>query len=59
MNEQPKGTILSGYRILDLTDEKGILSTRLMAGISAEVIRVEKLGVRSVGIVDIKLVGHG
>jgi hypothetical protein len=29
MDEQPKGTILSGYRILDLTDEKGILSLRL------------------------------
>jgi len=30
MDEQPKGTILSGYPILDLTDEKGILSPRLL-----------------------------
>ncbi len=35
---------LSGYRILDLTDEKGMLSTRLLAGMGAEVIRVEKPG---------------
>lgn len=49
MDEQPKGTILSGYRILDLADEKGMLSTRLLAGMGAEVIRVEKPGVRSNG----------
>ena len=31
MDEQPKGTILSAYRILDLTDEKGMFCTRLLA----------------------------
>jgi crotonobetainyl-CoA:carnitine CoA-transferase CaiB-like acyl-CoA transferase len=48
MDKQPKGTILSGYRILDLTDEKGMFSTRLLADMGAEVIRVEKPGARSV-----------
>ncbi len=40
MDEQPKGTILSGYRILDLTDKKGMFSTKLLADMDAEVIRV-------------------
>ena len=38
MDEQPRGTVLSGYRILDLTDEKGMLSTRLLADMGDEVI---------------------
>ena len=42
MDEQPKGTILSGYRVLDLTDEKGMLCSRLLADMGAEVIRVDK-----------------
>jgi benzylsuccinate CoA-transferase BbsE subunit len=49
MYEQSKRTVLSGYRILDLTDEKGMFSTRLLAGMGAEVIRVEKPGARSAG----------
>jgi benzylsuccinate CoA-transferase BbsE subunit len=49
MDEQPKGTILSGYRILDLTDEKGMFCTRLLADMGAEVIRIEKPGGRSAG----------
>ena len=32
-----------------------MLCTRLLAGMGARVIRVEKPGVRSVGVVDIKL----
>jgi len=56
MDKQPEGTILPGYRILDLADEKGRLCTRLLAGMGAKVIRVEKIGVHSVGVVDIKLV---
>ena len=44
MNEQPKGTILSGYHILDLTDEKGMLCSRLLADMGADVVRVEKAG---------------
>ncbi len=43
---------LSSYRILDLTDEKGILCSRLLADMGAEVIRIEKPGVESIGIPD-------
>ncbi len=32
---------LSGYRVLDLTDEKGMLCARLLGDMGAEVIRVE------------------
>ena len=42
MNGQ--GSILSGYRLLDLTDEKGLLCSRLLADMGAEVIRIEKPG---------------
>lgn len=35
---------LSGERVLDLTDEKGMLCARLLADMGAEVIRVEKTG---------------
>ncbi len=33
---------LSGYRVLDLTDERGRLCCRLLADMGAEVVRVEK-----------------
>ena len=38
------GGSLSGYRVLDLTDEKGMLCPRLLADMGAEVIRVERPG---------------
>ncbi len=40
MNGQ--GSILSGSRVLDLTDEKGRLCSRYLADMGAEVIRIEK-----------------
>lgn len=36
--------MLSGYRVLDLTDEKGWLCGKLLAGMGADVIRVDKPG---------------
>jgi len=35
---------LSNYRVIDLTNEWGILATRIMAGLGAEVIRIEPPG---------------
>ncbi len=44
MNRQEnRNSVLSGYRILDLTDEKGMLCSRLLADMGAEVVRVEKV----------------
>jgi crotonobetainyl-CoA:carnitine CoA-transferase CaiB-like acyl-CoA transferase len=40
MNRQ--GSALSGYRVLDLTDDKGMLCSRYLADMGAEVIRIEK-----------------
>jgi len=36
--------LLEGYRVLDLTDEKGLLASRFLADMGAEVIKVEKPG---------------
>ncbi len=45
MNKQGGGnSTLSGYRILDLADEKGTLCARLLADMGADVIRIEKPG---------------
>jgi crotonobetainyl-CoA:carnitine CoA-transferase CaiB-like acyl-CoA transferase len=45
MNRQ--GSALSGYRVLDLTDEKALLCSRFLADMGAEVIRIEKPGTPS------------
>ena len=42
--------VLSGYRVLDLTDEKGIFCARLLADMGAEIIRLEKPGVSSADV---------
>ena len=39
-----RGSALSGYRVLDLTDERGMLCSRYLADMGMEVIRVEKPG---------------
>ena len=39
-----QGSVLSGYRALDLTDERGMLCSRYLADMGAEVIRIEKPG---------------
>ena len=39
-----QGSALSGYRVLDLTDDKGMLCSRYLADMGAEVVRIEKPG---------------
>jgi len=39
-----QGSALSGYRVLDLTDDKGMLCSRYLADMGVEVIRIEKPG---------------
>jgi benzylsuccinate CoA-transferase BbsE subunit len=40
MNRQ--GSVLSGYRVLDLTERRGMLCSRYLADMGAEVIRIDK-----------------
>ena len=43
MNRQGnRDPILSGYRVLDLTSEKGMLCPKLLSDMGADVIRLEK-----------------
>jgi len=45
VNQQRNGEgVLSGYRVLDLADEKGMLCSKLLADMGADVIKVEKPG---------------
>jgi crotonobetainyl-CoA:carnitine CoA-transferase CaiB-like acyl-CoA transferase len=40
MVDKPKDTTLTGYRILDLTDEKGKLCVKTLADLGAEIVRL-------------------
>lgn len=44
MSEERKESLLGPYRILDLTDEKGLLGGKILADLGADVIKVEKPG---------------
>ena len=41
---------LGGYRVLDLTDEKGLLCGKILGDLGADVIKIEKPGEDSAGI---------
>lgn len=44
MTEQEKEGMLSPYRVLDLTDEKGLICGKLFGDLGADVIKIEKPG---------------
>ena len=44
MNVHKNESLLSGYRVLDLTDEKGLLCAKLLGDFGADVVKIEPPG---------------
>ncbi len=44
MNEEQKDSLFGGYRVLDLTDEKGLLCGKIFGDLGADVIKIETPG---------------
>jgi len=44
MKQRKEGTLLGPYRVLDLSDEKGVMCGKLLADLGADVIKVEPPG---------------
>ncbi len=44
MSQQQEESLLGGYRVLDLSDEKGVFMGRVLTDMGADVIKIEKPG---------------